>query len=66
MTAEIEEIMKLFNITEEQAIMMLEKGFKLSNFHSSVESYVNTRIEGFTDSYKNKIRDIVSKELDKD
>lgn len=66
MTSEIEEIMELFKITEEQAIMMLEKGFKLTSFHSSVERYVNTKVKAVTDRYKNTIDDIVSNELSTD
>ena len=66
MTDEITEIMKLFNITEEQAVLMIEKGFKLNNLQSSVETYVNTQIEAFTETYKTKLRDIVTKELNQD
>ena len=66
MTSEIEQLIELFKITEAQAIMMIDAGFKIEDVQSSVEKYVNSKIENLADIHKNKITDIVNNELTSD
>ena len=63
MTDEVNEIMNIFNITEEQALMMIHNGFSVSNAQLAVDAYITSQIQPVIEKSKDKVQSIIEKEL---